>query len=55
MALVGSPAEVAAELDRMADAGVDHASLQIAGDQVAWLKTMGDAVLPLMGRAAVHG
>jgi alkanesulfonate monooxygenase SsuD/methylene tetrahydromethanopterin reductase-like flavin-dependent oxidoreductase (luciferase family) len=56
---VGSPAEVAAELDRMADAGVDHASLQMAGDTIGWLRTMGDAVLPLThlgsGRAAVHG
>ena len=59
VAFVGSPAEVAAELDRMADAGVDHASLQMAGDQVAWLRKMGEDVLPLThldtGKAAVHG
>lgn len=55
VAFVGSPAEVAAELDRMAAAGVDHASLQMAGDTIGWLKTMGDTVLPLTGRTAVHG
>ena len=37
---IGSPGEIAAELDRMADAGVDHASLQMAGDSVAWLRRM---------------
>jgi 5,10-methylenetetrahydromethanopterin reductase len=56
---VGSPAEVAAELDRMADAGVDHASLQLAGDTIGWLKTMADDVLPLThldsGKAALRG
>jgi 5,10-methylenetetrahydromethanopterin reductase len=40
VAFVGSPEEVRAELDRMRDAGVDHASLQMAGDSVAWLERM---------------
>ena len=44
---VGSPAGIAAELDRMAAAAVDHASLQMAGDSVAWLERMRDRVLPL--------
>ena len=51
VAFVGSGSEVAAELDRMADAGVDHASLQMAGDQISWLKTMGE----ITGRTVVHG
>jgi alkanesulfonate monooxygenase SsuD/methylene tetrahydromethanopterin reductase-like flavin-dependent oxidoreductase (luciferase family) len=37
---VGSRAEVGAELDRMRDAGVDHASLQLSGDVMAWLERM---------------
>jgi 5,10-methylenetetrahydromethanopterin reductase len=42
VAFVGSRAEVAAELDRMRDAGVDHASLQMAGDTIAWLERMAE-------------
>jgi alkanesulfonate monooxygenase SsuD/methylene tetrahydromethanopterin reductase-like flavin-dependent oxidoreductase (luciferase family) len=40
VAFIGSPAEVRAELDRMRDAGVDHASLQMAGDAPGWLDRM---------------
>jgi alkanesulfonate monooxygenase SsuD/methylene tetrahydromethanopterin reductase-like flavin-dependent oxidoreductase (luciferase family) len=49
---VGSGAEVAAELDRMRDAGVDHASLQMAGDSIAWLERMTNLVPE---GAASHG
>jgi len=50
--LVGSPSEVRDELDRMRDAGVDHASLQMAGDSIAWLRRMG----PIAGQeAALRG
>ena len=49
---VGSSQEVAAELDRMREAGVDHASLQMAGDSIAWLARMG-ALTP--ERTALHG
>jgi alkanesulfonate monooxygenase SsuD/methylene tetrahydromethanopterin reductase-like flavin-dependent oxidoreductase (luciferase family) len=49
---IGSSAEVAAELDRMRDAGVDHASLQMAGDSIAWLARMGGLNSE---RAPVHG
>jgi 5,10-methylenetetrahydromethanopterin reductase len=52
VAFVGSPAEVRAELDRMRDAGVDHASLQMAGDAVAWLQRMASIV---EHEAALHG
>jgi 5,10-methylenetetrahydromethanopterin reductase len=49
---VGSSAEVRGELDRMRDAGVDHASLQMAGDSIAWLRRMSK----IAGQeAAVHG
>jgi 5,10-methylenetetrahydromethanopterin reductase len=48
---VGSRAEVAAELDRMREAGVDHASLQMAGDSVAWL----DRMTSVREGATVHG
>ena len=49
---VGSPSQVRDELDRMRDAGVDHASLQMAGDSIAWLRRMS----PIAGQeAAVHG
>jgi alkanesulfonate monooxygenase SsuD/methylene tetrahydromethanopterin reductase-like flavin-dependent oxidoreductase (luciferase family) len=37
---------VAAELQRMADAGAAHASLQIAGPPAAWCDRMGREVLP---------
>jgi alkanesulfonate monooxygenase SsuD/methylene tetrahydromethanopterin reductase-like flavin-dependent oxidoreductase (luciferase family) len=47
-----SGAEVAAELDRMRDAGVDHASLQMAGDSIAWLDRMTNLVPE---GAASHG
>jgi 5,10-methylenetetrahydromethanopterin reductase len=49
---VGSPAQIGAELDRMEDAGVDHASLQMAGDSIAWLGRMGAIN---RRRAVVHG
>jgi 5,10-methylenetetrahydromethanopterin reductase len=49
---IGSRAEVAAELDRMREAEVDHASLQMAGDSIAWLARMG-ALNP--ERTALHG
>jgi alkanesulfonate monooxygenase SsuD/methylene tetrahydromethanopterin reductase-like flavin-dependent oxidoreductase (luciferase family) len=49
---IGSPGEIGVELDRMADAGVDHASLQMAGDSIAWLSRM--AALNTQ-RAALHG
>jgi alkanesulfonate monooxygenase SsuD/methylene tetrahydromethanopterin reductase-like flavin-dependent oxidoreductase (luciferase family) len=52
VALIGSPAEVGAELDRMREAGVDHVSLQMAGDSVAWLERMAPLVAE---RTAVHG
>ena len=45
---VGSPAEVAAELQRMADAGVDHVSLQLSGDVRPFCGRMGASVLPLV-------
>jgi len=49
---VGSSSEVRGELDRMRDAGVDHASLQMAGDSIAWLRRMSK----IAGQeAAVHG
>jgi len=49
---VGSSSEVRGELDRMRDAGVDHASLQMAGDSIAWLRRMGK----IAGQeAAFHG
>ena len=52
VAFIGSPAEVAAELDAMRDAGVDHASLQMSGDAVAWLERMANLGSE---QAAVHG
>jgi 5,10-methylenetetrahydromethanopterin reductase len=42
---VSDSAGVAAELQRMADAGVAHASLQIAGPPPQWCERMGRAVL----------
>lgn len=48
---VGSPAEIAAELERMAAAGVDHTSLQIAGPPPRWCERMGSEVLPAVGAA----
>lgn len=45
---VGSPAEVAAELQRMAEAGVDHVSLQLSGDVRPFCRRLADAVLPLV-------
>lgn len=52
VALVGSPSEVRTEFDRMRDAGVDHVSLQMAGDSIAWLRRMAPIVEQ---EAAVHG
>lgn len=49
---VGSSAEVAAELDRMREAGVNHASLQMAGDAIAWLARMRNLTPE---RTALHG
>jgi 5,10-methylenetetrahydromethanopterin reductase len=48
---VGDTADVAAELQRMADAGVDHVSLQIAGPPPIWCERMAD-VLTRVGVAA---
>lgn len=45
---VGSPAAVAAELQAMANAGVDHVSLQLSGDARPFLARMASAVLPLL-------
>jgi alkanesulfonate monooxygenase SsuD/methylene tetrahydromethanopterin reductase-like flavin-dependent oxidoreductase (luciferase family) len=42
----GKPDAVAALLRRMADAGVDQATLQIAGPPPSWCERMGAAVLP---------
>jgi alkanesulfonate monooxygenase SsuD/methylene tetrahydromethanopterin reductase-like flavin-dependent oxidoreductase (luciferase family) len=44
----GSPEVVAAELRRMADAGVDQATLQIAGPPASWCERMGESVLPAL-------
>ncbi len=49
---VGSSSEVAGELDRMRDAGVEQATLQMAGDTIAWLARMGELNPE---RAALHG
>lgn len=50
---IGSPADVAAELQRMADCGVDQVSLQMAGDVPAYCRRMADSVMPLLtGTAA---
>jgi 5,10-methylenetetrahydromethanopterin reductase len=45
---VADAAGVAAELQRMADAGVSHASLQIAGPPPSWCERMGHSVLPAL-------
>jgi hypothetical protein len=46
-----SPEAVAGELRRMADAGVDQATLQIAGPPASWCERMGDSVLPAVQSA----
>jgi alkanesulfonate monooxygenase SsuD/methylene tetrahydromethanopterin reductase-like flavin-dependent oxidoreductase (luciferase family) len=48
---VGPPEQVAAELDAMAEAGADHASLQLAGNPQPWLARMREDVLP---RTTIH-
>ncbi len=48
VALVGSPARIAAELSEMAAAGVDHCSLQMAGDHESWCARMSEQVFPLL-------
>lgn len=52
VALVGSPGRLAEELAAMAAAGVDHCSLQMAGDQAAWCARLAREVFPLLGRPA---
>ena len=49
VALVGSPGRVAEELRLMAASGVDHCSLQMAGDHVRWSVRMAEQVFPLLG------
>jgi alkanesulfonate monooxygenase SsuD/methylene tetrahydromethanopterin reductase-like flavin-dependent oxidoreductase (luciferase family) len=49
VALVGSPERIAEELRVMAGSGVDHCSLQMAGDQSAWCGRMAAQVFPLLG------
>jgi len=44
---VGSPSAVAAELDEMRNAGVDHVSLQMAGDQAAYCDRFANLIEPL--------
>lgn len=46
--LVGPPERVAEELREMAASGVDHCSLQMAGDHPAWCARMADRVFPLL-------
>lgn len=46
IAFIGSPEDVTAELTRMKDAGVDQATLQMAGPPQRWCQRMGDSVLP---------
>lgn len=48
VALVGPPGRIAEELDAMEDAGVTHASLQMAGDQAVWCERMARQVFPLV-------
>lgn len=45
---IGTSEEVAAELARMRDAGIEQATLQIAGPPRAWIDRMGAEVLPLL-------
>jgi alkanesulfonate monooxygenase SsuD/methylene tetrahydromethanopterin reductase-like flavin-dependent oxidoreductase (luciferase family) len=49
VALVGPPGRIAEELRLMAASGVDHCSLQMAGDQVRWSARMAEQVFPLLG------
>jgi 5,10-methylenetetrahydromethanopterin reductase len=48
VALIGPPARLAEELDAMAQAGVTHVSLQMAGDQTVWCQRMAQQVFPLV-------
>jgi 5,10-methylenetetrahydromethanopterin reductase len=48
VALVGAPERIAEELIEMAESGVDHCSLQMAGDQAAWCERMSSKVFPLL-------
>jgi alkanesulfonate monooxygenase SsuD/methylene tetrahydromethanopterin reductase-like flavin-dependent oxidoreductase (luciferase family) len=50
VALVGSPGRIAEELRAMATAGIDHCSLQMAGDTETWCARMAEQVFPLLGR-----
>ncbi len=52
VALVDRPERLAEELTAMAAAGIDHCSLQMAGDQVAWCDRMARQVFPLVGTKA---
>jgi len=49
VALIGSPGRIAEELREMAAAGVDHCSMQMAGDQATWCARMAGQVFPLIG------
>ncbi|MCU1677383.1 MAG: class flavin-dependent oxidoreductase [Frankiales bacterium] len=46
VARIGSPRQIVAELQAMADAGVDHVTLQLAGPPASWCARMRDDVLP---------
>ena len=48
VALIGPPERLAEELDLMAESGVTHASLQMAGDQARWCARMASQVFPLV-------
>lgn len=50
VALVGSPGRIAEELVAMSAAGIDHCSLQMAGDTERWCARMVEQVFPLLGR-----
>ncbi|MGB0120840.1 MAG: LLM class flavin-dependent oxidoreductase [Solirubrobacterales bacterium] len=50
VATIASPADVTAELMKMADAGVDQVTLQMAGPPRSWCQRMGDQVLPALNQ-----
>lgn len=51
VALVGPAERVAEELIEMARSGVDHCSLQMAGDHATWCARMKEQVFPLLSAA----
>lgn len=48
VSLLDRPERLAEELSAMAAAGVEHCSIQMAGDQVAWCARMAEDVFPLL-------